>query len=149
MRRSLEIAGDSSRTIVVRTGQFILALRARRELWIVTLVATMIVVALLVTGVICIWRPSGATTATAGAVDAEQAWRYLVVCQQCGHRERTLEHPARTLDKQNGLLRCPACGRFTAAWFRRGSQSLPPGGWSTTQAVPDAPADAEEGYTTP
>lgn len=63
------------------------------------------------------------------ATEPGTAWRYLIVCDACGYRARCAEHPARHYPQRRGLLRCPRCGEFRAAWYRRGSQNIPPGGW--------------------
>ena len=103
----------------------IVALRAERCLYAAALLATGVLVTLFGAVAYC---TSGASQA-APVVDVDQAWRYLVVCEACGHRVRVLDHPARTWPREGSMLKCPACGEFKATWYRRGSQSVPPGGW--------------------
>lgn len=56
------------------------------------------------------------------------AWQYLGVCSACEYRAQL-----RTQPPGGAPAKCPRCGqpRFTA--YRRGSQALIPGGWSTSQ----------------
>jgi hypothetical protein len=62
-------------------------------------------------------------------VETTDNWRYALVCESCGHKARPVEHPSRSLAQQNGMYQCPQCGEFKAACYRRGSQTVPPGGW--------------------
>jgi hypothetical protein len=128
MRRALVIAADHLQAVRERAAHLLFIVRARRYAWIAALAAAICVAgggAVLYGGLSAGRAAPGAQTARRGG----DAWRYLVVCDRCQHRERTLEHPTRTLPQQDGLLRCPACGQFAANWYRRGSQALPPGGW--------------------
>jgi hypothetical protein len=68
-------------------------------------------------------------TRPARLVEATDNWRYVLVCEACEHRAHTMEQPARSLPQQNGMYQCPQCGEFKATCYRRGSQSVPPGGW--------------------
>lgn len=54
---------------------------------------------------------------------------YVIVCAHCGHRAPAT--PAARPRERQGVLRCPVCDRATAALYRHGSQSVPPGGWSS------------------
>ena len=79
-------------------------------------------------GAIWLWPASAAT----GRVDDNEAdWRYLLACRSCEFRAHWVTHPRREVEERDGWLRCPHCERFTATWYRRGSQAIPPGGWST------------------
>jgi hypothetical protein len=62
-------------------------------------------------------------------VAADEQWRYLLLCESCGYRIRTLEHPGHAAQAQDGLYRCQQCGALRAACYRRGSQTVPPDGW--------------------
>ena len=126
MRRALEIVVDRLRALLDGAAQLTVLLRARRRLWIAALPLAVLCTALVGAGAYWGWR---SVAAPRRVEQTEDAWRYLVVCQNCRYRERTVEHPGRKLRKQNGLLECPKCGQFKAAWYRRGSQALPPGGW--------------------
>ena len=126
MKRALEISARRLRPIVDGVTQFVVVLRARGQLrWALalTLAACLAVAGAGIYGL----------SSVGGQRDtpppSENDWRYLLVCEECQHRERFHEHPARTLPKRDGMLKCPKCQRFSASWYRRGSQTVPPGGW--------------------
>ena len=75
------------------------------------------------------WRYEQAVRTPVIGTQAERPWRYLLVCEKCGHRERLTESPHQTRAKQAGFFECPQCGAFMASSYRRGSLALPPGGW--------------------
>jgi len=75
------------------------------------------------------WRHREALRAEIVTAEPEQVWRYLLVCGECQHRQRLSDSPHRTWEKKDGLFRCPQCEAFMADCYRRGSLSLPPGGW--------------------
>jgi hypothetical protein len=91
----------------------------------------------LVTAAICLALFAAATGLTRNGappqppkfVEATDNWRYVLVCESCGHHARTVDHPDRGLPQHNGMYQCPQCGQFKAACYRRGSQTVPPGGW--------------------
>ena len=83
--------------------------------------------------------PSPATP-PARVVSGEEPWRYLVICGHCGQRSRMLEHPVQTWEQQDGFLRCPKCEAFAVGWYRRGSSTLPPGGWDAPDYAPETQA---------
>jgi len=60
---------------------------------------------------------------------ATAPWRYVVLCDHCGARQRMAESPLQTLSVDGHKLQCPECARFKASWYRRGGLSVPPGGW--------------------
>lgn len=124
-----------------RVAQWALLVRADARLRLMTAGGAVLAVVLVGAGLFWACRPA----AGPGAAAPEQQWRYLLVCEGCGYRTRMVEHPAHVLAKENGLLQCPKCGAYRAAWYRRGSLSLPPGGWSTSQPAAnpaiDGPAD--------
>ncbi len=66
------------------------------------------------------------------------AWQYLVVCDKCGQRERVEQRP----DERRPAT-CKACSQGRLTSYRRGSQSLIPGGWAASQPSP-ATRDAKE-----
>ena len=132
MRRELEIAIDGLGTFRDRAAQMLMILRAQRRLWPAVVAVAALVVLLVTVAAVWAWCSDGPVA----AADADRAWRYLLVCNGCGHREHPVEHPARTLAQQNGLFKCPACGEFKAAWHRRGSQAVPPGGWESGSRTP-------------
>lgn len=105
-----------------------------------------VAVGLFVAGLFCLHRSGRPALVTAAD---QEPWRYLIVCQACGHRARTLSHPARSLEQQNGLLRCPACGEFAMSWYRYGGQTLPPGGWALKPAEADVAASSAKTEETP
>ncbi|MBN2445821.1 MAG: hypothetical protein JXO22_03805 [Phycisphaerae bacterium] len=81
---------------------------------------------------VVLWTRSGTAppTPTSVVTDSGDQWHYLVVCEACGQRLRYASHPAATRGSpRNGQLVCPHCGAARAAWYRRGSQVVPPGGW--------------------
>jgi hypothetical protein len=103
------------------------AARAHRERLLVFLIPLILLApAAIVAGT---WRHREVVRAQVVTAEPEQAWRYLLVCGQCQHRERLTESPHRTWDKENGLFRCPQCAAFMADCYRRGSLTVPPGGW--------------------
>jgi hypothetical protein len=55
---------------------------------------------------------------------------YVLVCHQCGRRSGHAARPTPADPRRPEAFACPACGRTTAAVYRRGGQSVPPGGWS-------------------
>jgi hypothetical protein len=75
------------------------------------------------------WLSRDGEPQSAARLASGDGWRFLVVCRDCGHRERTSDSPSRQFERRGGLLRCPACESFGASWYRRGGLSLPPGGW--------------------
>ncbi|MGD8451581.1 MAG: hypothetical protein PVJ57_07155 [Phycisphaerae bacterium] len=125
MRRFVDIAVDRLRTLQDLGAQTAVFVRTDRRLRILFILSA-VVVLVLVAGFY--WTFFGGAEATP-AGDADDAWRYLVVCSNCGYRERCTEHPAHHLEQRHGALKCPKCGEFKAAWYRRGGQALPPGGW--------------------
>ncbi|MCK4340519.1 MAG: hypothetical protein KAY37_02200 [Phycisphaerae bacterium] len=141
IRVGLEIAAERLRAAGEHTGQLVILLRTRGRLWPLAAAGAVLVVILLAVGLTWSWRSAGQAHGTA---DSEQAWRYLIVCEQCGYRQRTSEHPVHTLEQRAGRLRCPECNRFKAAWFRRGSLAMPPGGWSTSRPATGTAVEAGE-----
>jgi hypothetical protein len=127
MWQTLNRGREGLRGLLERAGQLAALVRAQRRQRAAAIVAAAVLIVLLGIGSVALvrWRAGH----TPGAADIEHAWRYLVVCEHCGHRERTIENPAREWPKKKSRLKCPACGEFKAAWYRRGSQAVPPGGW--------------------
>jgi len=126
MNRFIGVGLDTVHGLVNHARQVVSTLRAQKRLWIPGAIA--VALSVLVTGAGWYWSATRASTAQ-GALSAEEDWRYLVVCNDCGYRTQCVEHPTRKMIQQEGLLKCPQCGRFQAAWYRRGSQAVPPGGW--------------------
>ncbi|HMQ17020.1 MAG TPA: hypothetical protein PKC49_13705 [Phycisphaerae bacterium] len=82
---------------------------------------------LLLGGVAIGWSAAGlGTTWTRQAADS---WRFVVICNACAERTRYEVPPKQVLPSRDGLLQCPKCGKFAAGWYRRGSLSVPPGGF--------------------
>ena len=93
--------------------------------------------ACLVIGMGAVWLwPAAAATGRVG--DDEADWRYLLVCRACQARTHWVSHPRRECEERKGWLRCPDCDGFEATWHRRGSQAIPPGGWSTSRPTADS-----------
>ena len=126
MRPGLQAARQRLRAALDRLVHAVVILRAQGRRWMMIAAAATLMVPLVAVGACWTWHWLDPPPP---AAKAEESWRYLLVCESCGYRLRSAEHPARTLPRQNGLLRCPKCGQFKAAWFRRGSQTVPPGGW--------------------
>lgn len=132
--RSLAGAIDHLRWKLSPLWQLWLMVRARRPSWVVLGLGLILGVALL--GLVV----SGAAEVLRGPPreyspeEIEAQWRYLVVCQRCGYRARQVTHPRGLLAERDGLLVCPECGEAKAWWYRRGSQAIPPGGWSVEEA---------------
>ncbi|MFH1747614.1 MAG: hypothetical protein ABIG44_11280 [Planctomycetota bacterium] len=125
-----------------RFEEFALLVRADRRTQLMVVGGAGVVLMLIAVLVFLACRPGESRT----QIDQEEAWRYLLVCEDCGYRAHFSEHPTRTLKKKDGLLCCPECGLFKVSWYRRGSLTLPPGGWSTSRPAPD---DVEEASVNP
>ncbi len=69
--------------------------------------------------------PRLALAATAG----EAPYRFLMICSDCGRRERLVQAPTRVFTQVGQAFECPACGEPTLIAYRRGGQAMPPGGW--------------------
>ncbi len=106
-----------------------------REFRLALAVGVAVLVLLPIVGTFCLWRTSPPTWQPTNSAD--QPWRYLLVCPECGYRAHTLEHPRQTLEHVGGRLRCPECGALSALAYRRGGQSLPPGGWGAAEFPPE------------
>lgn len=97
------------------------------------LIAPALVVAALLTVMLGLaFHIDGPHATDARSSESEPTWRYLLVCSACEYRQRRLDHPAETLEREGLHLKCPACGGFSADWYRWGSQNFPPGGWEIT-----------------
>jgi hypothetical protein len=53
--------------------------------------------------------------------------RFMLICSNCNERT-LLMHPPCRAEHRNGAVKCPKCGEFSAAKYRRGSQCMPAGG---------------------
>jgi hypothetical protein len=61
--------------------------------------------------------------------DSEDDWQYVLICGECASKTRYHQHPSDVLASQGGVFQCPDCHKFAAFPYRRGSQSIPPGGF--------------------
>ena len=118
----INLAGASS----ARFLRFLRLLRAARCLGAATLLLSAVLMPLFGAAA---YVSSGVAAREAPVVRGEDPWRYKAMCAACGYQVRTSQHPAQLWPQQRGLLRCPRCGAFEVTWWRRGSQSVPPGGW--------------------
>ncbi len=96
------------------------------------MLAVVVAVAVLCSGGLWLASGAGESTSAIGRT-REPSWRYLIVCAECGHRQRMADSPHDSFENRNGLLQCPQCTRFAMSWYRRGSLSIPPGGWEDSQ----------------
>ena len=53
--------------------------------------------------------------------------RFMLICSGCGEKTVVSRAPCRA-DHRNGAVKCPRCGEFSAAKYRRGSLCMPAGG---------------------
>lgn len=126
MRRVAETTASWMIPVLQRVAIVVQAARAHYERLLVFLIPLILLApAAIFAGT---WRHREAVRAETITAEPEQAWRYVLVCGQCQHRERLSDSPHRTREKQDGLFRCPQCGAFMADCYRRTSLSLPPGG---------------------
>lgn len=102
------------------------ALRAERCVGAAMLLSVAVSVSLAGVVICC---KSYLTTATVQTTEAASEWRYLTICENCGQRTRHADNPAQKWPSEGRLLKCPECEAFKVTWYRRGSQSVPPGGW--------------------
>ncbi len=145
MQRVLDIAGEMLRAPRERVAQWVLLVRADLRLRLIVVGGSALLLLFVAAGLL--WTCQSADGPV--VVDPQRHWRYLVVCEACQHRARAVEHPARTLEMKNGLLQCPECREFQAAWYRRGTLSLPPGGWSTSRPATEPAAGGPTGGGAP
>jgi hypothetical protein len=126
MRRAVDVTASWAESGTQRLGALLQYALDHQERLLVALVALILLAPVVI--IAGTWKYEQATGAHAVGAETERPWRYLMLCEQCGHRERLSESPHNAREKVAGLYECPKCGAFKVSRTRRGSLSLTPGG---------------------
>jgi len=125
MTRAVQLTGLWLRFVRDRSTTRLRAMAVEQPRLLITL--AMAASVLLLGGVAAGW--SAAARVGSEAPGSTEPAPFVVVCNECGQKTRFQDAPVLVLPKHAGFLQCPGCKAFAGVSHRRGSTSVPPGGF--------------------